>query len=404
MSQGSSHKLSLGIATMIGLNAMIGAGIFSLPAVLGAQAGPAGMLTYLLAFLGIWFIAQSFARVAYLFPQEGSSYIYAKAWGGHKMGLLSAGAYMFGLLIAMGLLCKLTGNYLYSTLGFSNEQTLGLITLISVVVLNMCGAKLSKIGQYILLICTIIPIFIITAMCLSKANFANLTPFMPYGPFSVLQGIKVAVFGFLGFECTTSLFSSVENPEKNVPLSLKYSLLITALIYFLFIGSILLAIPGSLFKINPDLTMPQALQSLFPENSAFIIGLVNFGIIIALIGVIHSMVWSLGALMLSYLKFIRIKSLQQYISRGLITQNTTVFICGLIIFVNFMTVQNFDIFFSLTNVGVVFAYICSIVSLLFIKSEWSSGRNTNTIIAIASGLIIFALAVENLVKHIIELF
>jgi len=404
MAQSSSQKLSLSIATMIGLNTMIGAGIFTLPSKLGGLAGPAGLITYIIAFTAIWFIAQSFARAAYLFPQEGSFYIYAKQWGGHKMGLISAGAYMFGLLFALGLLCQISGNYLHSALGLGSAQTLGLIVLAAVIILNMLGAKLSQVGQYVLLVSTVIPLTIIIGMCLSKASFANLFPFMPYGPFSILNGIKIVVFGFLGFECVASLFNSVENPEKNVPLSLQYALLITGLIYFIFLSSALLAIPGSLFIENPNLTMPEALQSLFPENSGFIVAIVNFGIIIALIGTIHSMIWGIGALMLSYLKFIHNKTLQGYIRKGYIDQNLTVLLCGIIIFISFMTVKNSEIFFSLTNVGVVFAYICSIVSLLFIKEEWTSGRNTKTVIAIAAGLIIFGLAVESLIKNIIKLF
>ena len=78
MAQESPKKLSLLVATMIGLNTMIGAGIFTLPSKLGALAGPAGLLTFMIAFIAVWFIAQSFARAAYLFPQEGSFYIYAK--------------------------------------------------------------------------------------------------------------------------------------------------------------------------------------------------------------------------------------------------------------------------------------------------------------------------------------
>ena len=404
MAQESPKKLSLLVATMIGLNTMIGAGIFTLPSKLGALAGPAGLLTFMIAFIAVWFIAQSFARAAYLFPQEGSFYIYAKQWGGHKMGLISAGAYMFGLLFALGLLCQITGNYLHSALGIGNAQMFGLFILFAVIALNLVGAKLSQAGQYILLTATIIPLIIIITMCLSKANIANLFPFMPYGPFSILNGIKIAVFGFLGFECVASLFSSVENTEKNVPLSLQYALLITGFIYFVFIASALLAIPGSLFIENPNLTMPEALQSLFPENSRFIVAIVNFGIIIALIGTIHSMIWGIGALMLSYLKFLHNKHIKNYIRQGYITQNLTVLLCGIIIFTSFMTVKNSEIFFSLTNVGVVFAYICSIVSLLFIRNEWTSGRNTKTVIAIAAGLIIFGLAVESLIKNIIELF
>src|SRR5690348_9372092 len=110
MAQG--QKLSLSAATIISMNAMIGAGIFTAPAVIASHAGPAGILTYFLVGFGIWAIGLSLARVAGYVSGPGSFYAYTYRWGGHTMALLASGLYIGGLVVAMGLLSKFAGIYL----------------------------------------------------------------------------------------------------------------------------------------------------------------------------------------------------------------------------------------------------------------------------------------------------
>ena len=97
----SSQKIGLTTATIIGMNAMIGAGIFSTPTKLLSYVGPAGILAYLFVVIAVWFMASSFARLGQLFPTEGSFYTYARQWGGHSMGLVSSGSYILGIVIAI---------------------------------------------------------------------------------------------------------------------------------------------------------------------------------------------------------------------------------------------------------------------------------------------------------------
>ncbi len=217
MSVKKSQKIGLATATIIGMNAMIGAGIFSITSSLASGVGPASLLSYLFAFFAVWFIAQSVARAAYLWPQEGSFYTYARQWGGHTLGLFAAGAYIFGFLIAMSLLCKIAGVYLHGVFPSIPAQTLGLGTLAILIILNLMGMALSQIGQYILIVFTVFSLLATTILCLTKIDLTNLTPFMPYGPWSIVQGTRVAIFALFGFESIASLFNIVENPEKNVP-------------------------------------------------------------------------------------------------------------------------------------------------------------------------------------------
>ena len=140
MSQ-NKRKIGLSTAVIIGVNAMIGAGIFALPAVLATHVGPAGILAFIFVVLSVWFIAQSLARVAKKFPQEGSFYLYAKQWAGHTMGIITSGSYLVGLLIGMGLLTQVAGNF--ATIFFPNMPTksLGIIILLSLVLINLMGIE-----------------------------------------------------------------------------------------------------------------------------------------------------------------------------------------------------------------------------------------------------------------------
>ncbi len=403
MATQKTEKIGLTTAIIVGMNAMIGAGIFSMTSSLASGVGPASMLSYLFAFFAVWFIAQSVARAAYLWPQEGSFYTYARQWGGHTLGLFAAGAYIFGFLIAMALLCKIAGGYLHSVFPTISSQNLGLMTLGFLIALNVMGMALSQIGQYILIIFTVFSLLATTGLCLTKINFANLTPFMPYGPWSILQGTRIAIFGLFGFECIASLFNIVENPEKNVPKALQYSLLLVGLIYFLFISSIILSIPLSVFTSNSNVTIPQALQTLFPDNQ-FIVHLITFSILSAIIGPIHSMIWSGSELVVSYFKFFKSPCIKNMVSCNIITQKNSVLLCGLIMLICFMNITNLDLFFTLTALGLIFAFITTMMALLFQPAEWKSGQNIKTILGLITAFIIFAIALQKLIEGIVTLF
>lgn len=393
-----NQKISVSTAIIIGMNAMIGAGIFSITSLLASKVGPAGILTYLFAFTAVWFMAKSIARTAYLFPQEGSFYVYAKQLGGHYLGLLSAGLYLAGLLVAMGLLCRFAGIYLYQIIPYQSAATLGIATLVTIIALNLLGVQLSTLGQYILIGCTIFPLLTITGLCLTKVNFSNLTPFIPFGPLSIIEGTKIAIFGFFGFECTASLFNIVEQPEKNVPRALTYALLFVGIIYFVFIASVILSLPLELFVTNPSITLPEALQHTFPESPTLLF-IINVSIVSAIIGSVHAMVWTASELLLSYCKRLGIPKLTKAIKSKTITNKHTVLLCGVIILLSCLTVSNLDLFFSLIDTAVIFTYITAISPLLFIKSEWKSGQNITTILGLITACTIFSVAIKTLVGH-----
>ncbi len=393
-SNNTSEKIGIITATIVGMNAMIGAGIFSVPAALGAYVGPAGLISYIFVIVAVWFMGSSMARLAQLYPEEGSFYTYASQWGGHIMGLLSTGAYLIGLTIAMGLLVHLTGDYLHSTFPMLSPFSLGLITLICLVIFNIVGVKLSQLGQMILICCTVFPLLAITFLCFLNGSFANFHPFMPYGLGNVFKATKAVIFGFFGFECASSLFALVDKPEKNVPRALMLSIFLVGMLYLAFVGSIIFAVPLSLLR---DHTIPlsETLGSLFPQYP-WLINIIHFSILSAIIGTVHSMIWSASALLLAYFKKFKNSQVQNLIEKKIITSRTTIVLIGLGIFISFATIQSLDSFFSLTALFMIVAFISSMITLLTLKEEWQSGQNIKTILGFLTAFVIFYFALEGL--------
>lgn len=398
MSQAIREKIDLKTAIIIGINTIVGAGIFSTTSLLGSKIGPAGIITFFLACIAAWFIAQSFARVAYLYPQEGSIYNYTKQWAGHKFAIFTAFSYVIGMLTAMGLLVKIASQYLHDLIPALSATSWSIITIIALFMLNIAGAKLSKVGQQVLIFATMYPLVITTILCALNINLANLTPFMPGGFSSVISGTKVAIFGFFGFEGIASLFRIMENPQESVPKALRFTLICVSIIYLIFIGSILLGIPQEIFIHNPNISIAQALMLIYP-NYAYLVQSIGISIIFSILATVHAVIWTGSEFLLSITNSIQNKTIQKLIQKDFINQRNMVIVSCMIITLACLLVKNLSLFFSLADIFLLFAYICSISALLFIKEEWKSGQNYMTLIGLICATSIFGIALKTLLVH-----
>lgn len=389
----TSTKIGLYTATIIGMNAMIGSGIFTAPAILASNVGPAGILAYIFVVIAVWFMALSLARLAELYPQEGSFYTYAKQWGGHWVGLIAGFLYIIGLFIAMGLLCQMIGKYLYELFPIATDQTWGLITLCALIILNMIGVSLSQLGQKILIVTTLFPLITTTIICLLNGSIANLQPFAPFGYTNVIKATREVIFGFFGFECAASLFPIVQNAQKNVPRALTYSIILVGIIYVSFISSIIFSTPIDYFS-NPHILLPDILKRVFPSQP-WLITIIHVSIVSAMIGTVHSMIWSSSALLVSLMK----KILPQYTIPQKHTHAISVFIVGICIFTSYVSLHNINMFFNLTAVCIVSAYLLSMFTLFTIPAEWKTGNNIKTILGYLTGSIILYFALEGIITN-----
>lgn len=365
--------ISLSMAIIVGINALVGAGIFSTPSALQVAAGPASLLTYTFVIAAVLFMALSFARVAMLYPKEGSFYGYAKIWGGQIGGILSMTSYMTGLIIALGLMTKIIGNYIALYLPHISPETISLVIIGLLVLANIAGAVISQIGQIILIVLTILPIILITGLCLTKSNPANLTPFMPEGIQSVMNAIKIVIFGFFGFEAIPGLFNLIKDPEKNVPRAITWTIISAGTLYMIFTGSIILGLPRELFT-HAGMPLSSVLLAEFPQLP-WLVSFIDWAIIITIIGTIHSMIWAISSMLVNTCEKIAV-------IKGKITNKRALLLMGGATACSSLMFHNIDLLFSLTAIFIVLSYAATILPLLINKK----GRSTYQILLASIGL------------------
>lgn len=378
------RTLGLGMATIIALNAMIGAGIFAVPSALQFNAGPVALLSYLFVIACVWALARSIALTAKSYPGEGAFYRYAAAWGGHGVGMIAASLYIIGLIVALGLLGRITGIYLTQQVASSSAANLGLMSIGTMGLLNMAGNIVSTAWQLILLVLTLVPFFGIALMCLLKGSFTNLTPFAPAGLAPAIEAIPTIIFGFFGFEAIPALYNQVKDPEVTVPKAITRSVLIVGALYAGFVASIMLGIPRSVFTA-PDMPLSSALLAIFPQYQ-FLVSVVGWAIIITILGVIHAMLWALGALFAATVERVGIARPSQRLSVAIITVASmllSIIPCDI------------DTMFNCVALGIVFAYALGIVALIAGPKAQPHSTRVAAILGLGSSLIIIFCAMRS---------
>ena len=144
------------------------------------------------------------------------------------------------------------------------------------------------------------------------------TPFAPHGFANALKATRIVIFGFFGFECSASLFDIVENPQKNVPRALTYAISIVGVLYTLFISSIILATPPTLFT-SAHIPISDILRAIFLTQE-WLIMIIHVSILSAILGTIHSMVWTSSHLLTLLVKKLQSRAAQAVLASGFLTQ------------------------------------------------------------------------------------
>lgn len=349
--------LGLSMATILGLNAVIGAGVFSYPAALAFTAGPAGLLTFCFVVCAVLAIALAMARMSLVYPAQSIFYDHAALWAGKTGGIINTGLYVLGLMTALALLARIAGNYLAQYAPVFSGTNWGIILLLGITGLCLTGTRATKLWQLILIILTILPLVLITVLCSTRASISNLTPFAPHGLSGSIAAVKIVVFGFFGFEAVPALCGLIKDPRKNVSRAMILTVVITGVIYFVFIGSIMLALPQELFT-DPKMPISPLLLTLFPTQT-WLIGCIDWAIIITIIGTLHSMLLAITAL----------------VSSAANTANSTNFyrktlaLLSLITVIGCITITNIGLSFSIVSLAISAAYTATLIPLIAPKNR-----------------------------------
>jgi amino acid transporter/nucleotide-binding universal stress UspA family protein len=313
--QHTSFTRDLGLfdATMIGVGAMIGAGIFVLTGIAAGEAGPASILSFALNGFVTLLTAFAYAELASAIPRAGGGYSFVRMAFPGATGFVSGWMLWFAYTVACSLYAlgfagyfweflhkyfpSLTGN-IFSIIGQNPALlTVTIVVGLFFIWLNVRGTEVTGKAENILTLSKIVilAIFIffgILQITEEPARAAeSFTPFFPEGLGGVLIAMGLTFIAFEGYDLIATVAEEIKDPEKNIPKATFISLSITVFIYML----ILLV---SLGAINPEGMMSWEFLGKYQET-AIVRAAENFmpafGVLIIVIGGLLSTMSALNA-------------------------------------------------------------------------------------------------------------
>ncbi len=272
--------------TLLGIGAIIGAGIFVLTGIAAAtQAGPAIIFSYLLAGTACAFTAFAYAELASSFGGCGGAYGYAYKSVGEFF------AWMMGwdLLLEYGLDISTVSigwsgylQHLLSAIHLTIPRALstdpfhgGIVNLpavfiiLSLATLMSIGTKQGVRFNNFIVVIKLVVLAIFIAIGFFHFNSANWQPFMPFGFQGIVNGASFIFFAYIGFDALATAGEESVNPKRDLPIGIIASLIICTLIYIL-VAALLTGI-AKYTTLNVTSPVAQALHGIgFQFSSALI--------------------------------------------------------------------------------------------------------------------------------------
>jgi APA family basic amino acid/polyamine antiporter len=228
-------KRTLGFfdATAIGIGAIIGAGIFVVLGVAIGYAGPAVIVSMVIAGTVALFSALSFAELSSAIPKEGGTYQFAYEMIHPSVGFVSGCLWLMAQTVAGTAISLGLASYLALYVPTLSVKEIAVSAALVLTVLNIVGLRYSAIANNVLVLTKIAILCLFLVTGIFQINSQNYAQFAPHGFFGILQGAGFIFFAYLGFGRIAALGEEVKNPKKTLPLSILVALAICASLYVL---------------------------------------------------------------------------------------------------------------------------------------------------------------------------
>ena len=380
------RRLGLLDLTLLGMGAIIGAGIFVITGKAAAtMAGPGIVFSFILGAITIGISALVYAELGSTYPVSGSAYSYSYV----TIGEIVAWIVGWELLLEYGIATSTVASGWSGYLRRFLEESLGVhiplaisgaydpasgtyidffafFIVILIFILLTVGIKKSAVVNSIIVGIKIIILLLFVSFGLASIKLSNFKVFLPYGWSGVWHASSLIVFAYLGFDAVSTVAEETKNPKKNLPLGLVLSLAISTFFYIV----VSLALTGMVSYKKLD--VPDALAfAMYQANHPFVASIISLGAVITILSVM--LVMGLGFTRVAFALArdgLLFKGLADIHGRFKTPYKAT--ICGGILLSLLAGLVPLRTLAELVNIGTLFAYFIAGISVII------SRRNPNT--------------------------
>jgi amino acid transporter len=260
---------------MFGVGATVGTGIFFVLSESVPEAGPAVILSFLLAALAAGLSALCYAEMASSIPVSGSTYSYAYHAMGELVAVIIAACVLLEYGVATSAVAVGWSGYfnelLSSTLGFElptalstsfvpgsdGEPTGGLVNLPAVVLVLLCmlllirGATESARVNAVMVLIKLSVLVLFVVIAITGFNADHFDNFFGSGLGGITAAAGTIFFSFIGLDAVATAGEEVRNPQKALPQAIIGALIIVTTVYLLVAFAGIAAAPADWFSTEP---------------------------------------------------------------------------------------------------------------------------------------------------------
>jgi basic amino acid/polyamine antiporter, APA family len=406
---GMNKVLNVRDLTFMGIAAIVGAGIFSTIGKASFDGGPGIILLFLFISIACGFSAVCYAEFASMVPVSGSAYTYSYvafgeviAWIigwdllmeyaiGNIAVAISWSSYFTSLInsIKIGSVQLHIPEYLatdYWTardglteaakLAWQNAPIVSgvkvicnlpafLITALITWVIYI-GIKESRRSTNIMVMLKIAIILLVMIAGCFYVNTANWTPFLPNGIGGVLAGTSAVFFSYIGFDAISTTAEECQNPQRDLPKAMFYSLIICTIVYIL----VALVLTGMTSYTNLNVGDPLAyvFSSMNSKWADWIAGVISISAVIATASVL--LVFQLGQprIWMSMSRDGLLPPIFARIHPKYKTPSFSTILTGLVVGIPALFL-NLTVVVDLTSVGTLFAFVLVCGGILKLQND-----------------------------------
>ncbi len=230
MSAPLSRRLGTGDAVVIGLGAMLGAGVFVVFAPAAAAAGAGLLVGLAIAAVVAYCNATSSARLAAQYPQSGGTYVYGRERLGPFWGYLAGWSFVVGKTASCAAMALTVGLYLLP----GHAHAVAVAAVVALTALNYRGIhkSMALTRVIVVVICAVLAAVVAVAAFSGAAQPDQLgAGWGSGGAAGVLQAAGLLFFAFAGYARIATLGEEVADPARTIPRAIPLALGITLAVY-----------------------------------------------------------------------------------------------------------------------------------------------------------------------------
>lgn len=384
---GLKRCLSAFDLTLLGIGAIIGAGIFVLTGEAAANyAGPAVILSFVVSGTACAFAALAYAELAASVGGCGSAYGYSYAAFGELFAWIIGWTLLLEYGIAIAAVANGWSGYFHNALtalgwglpehlinapskgGVINLPAFGIVLIL--MALLIIGVKQSARFNAAMVFVKLLTITVFISIAAFNVSPDNWSPFMPFGwfghrqdgePIGVLAGASIVFFAYIGFDAVSTAAEEAHNPQRDLPIGIMGSLVICTVIYIVVAGLLTGISPYQQLGVSSPVA--DALQHLGFNWAS---GLIAAGAIAGLTTVMLVLYYGLTRIIFAMARDGLLPTVFAEINERTHTPIRVIILCGIVmaLFAGFVPLGDLA---KLTNIGTLAAFMMVCLGVVILR-------------------------------------